>query len=148
MKVELTEGCIADTLEIDGFPFGDTQGNSLNGITENLLRYIRKQCKKDREYLQELLIATTERFGETEFLYTCEQCGDSVFKTTVDMTLKRKPYKKGLKEYLASFSVGEKREYDKVYAWRSIMGIASVMKKDFGCVFKLSWKDKSITRLV
>lgn len=148
MKVEYTNGCIADTLEIDGFPFGDTHNNSLNGITENLLRYIRKQCKEDREYLQELLIATTERFGETEFLHTCEQCGDSVFKTTLDMTLKRKPYKKGLKEYLASFSVGEKREYDKVYAWRSIMGIASVMKRDFGCVFKMNWKDKSITRLV
>lgn len=148
MKVEYTNGCIADTLEIDGFPFGDTHSSSLNGITENLLRYIRKQCKEDREYLQELLIATTERFGETEYMHTCEQCGDSVFKTSLDMTLKRKPYKKGLKEYLASFSVGEKREYDRTFAWRSIMGIASVMKRDFGCVFKMNWKDKSITRLV
>lgn len=147
MKVEYTSGCIADTLEIDGFPLGDTHICSLNGITENLLRYIRKQCKEDREYLQELLIATTERFGETQYLRTCEQSGYLVFKISLDMTLKRKPYKKGLKEYLASFSVGEKREYDRSYAWRSIMGVASVMKKEFGCVFKMSWKDKSITRL-
>lgn len=147
MKVEYTNGCIADELLIDGYPLSDTHRNSLGGITENLLRFIRKKCNEDRTYLQDLIIATTERFGEDEYQETCKQCGEVIIKTTLDMTLKRKPYKRGLKEYLGSFSVGEKREYDKVYAWRSIMGMASVMKRDFGCVFKMNWKDKSITRI-
>jgi hypothetical protein len=148
MKVELTEGCIVDSLDIDGFPFHNIHENALNGITESLLRFLRRKCQEDSTFLQDLLIQTTSRFGDSEYVSHCEECGDDVYKTTLDLKLARRPYQRGVKDWLGSFEVGEVREYDRRFAWGSIISGCTRLKKDFGCVFKVCWKEKTITRLV
>ena len=63
---------------------------------------------------------------------------------------KRNPYRRGAKAYLASFDVGEKREYKETFCWENLRSIASRMKSDFGCKFTFC-KDgvtKYITRLI
>lgn len=148
MKVEFTEGCTADSLDIDGLSFHKIHENALGNITESLLRFLRRKCQEDRTFLQDLLIQTASKFGESELLSHCEQCGDDVYKTTLDFKLKRRPYNRGVKDWLGSFAVGEVRQYDKRFAWKSIISGCTRLKKDFGCLFKVSWIDKTITRLV
>lgn len=48
---------------------------------------------------------------------------------------KRNPYRRGAKAYLASFVVGEEREFVEDLNWDNLRSIASNMKRDFGCVF-------------
>ena len=64
----------------------------------------------------------------------------------------RKQYKWGAKEYLSSFSVGEMREWNGVYPWRTLSSIAAKLKREYGCVFRLTTivetNKKIIMRLV
>ena len=63
---------------------------------------------------------------------------------------KRNPYRRGAKAYLASFNVGETREYNEVFCWDNLRSIACHMKSDFGCQFTFC-KDgltRYITRLI
>ena len=147
MKVELTDGCTAYELDIDGFPFHKIHDNALEQITNALLKFIKRECLHDRTYLQDLIISTTERFGDPEYQGICEQCGDSIYKTRLDMSLKRNPYRMGIKHYLSTFVVGETRTLDKPFPWGSVKSTASAMKREFGCKFKLSFKKQTITRL-
>ena len=48
---------------------------------------------------------------------------------------KRNPYRRGAKAYLASFVVGEEREFNEDLNWDNLRSIASNMKRDFGCTF-------------
>ena len=65
---------------------------------------------------------------------------------------KRAQYRRGAKEYLSSFSVGEVREWDGYFPWSSLRCTATLLKRDFGCAFKfmsvLGTNKKTITRLV
>ena len=59
--------------------------------------------------------------------------------------IKRKPYRRGVKRYLASFEVGETRTCDESLVYASVKQIASRMKRDYGCVY--TFDGKTITRL-
>ena len=48
---------------------------------------------------------------------------------------KRKPYHKGVKEYLASFQVGESRVQDEELRYGSLRATASRLFRDYGCKF-------------
>ena len=41
----------------------------------------------DSSYLQDMLIEYAQTAGEYEYLYTCEECGDSVCSWTIEMIL-------------------------------------------------------------
>lgn len=51
---------------------------------------------------------------------------------------KRKPYQFGVKEYLASFIVGESRVHEGPLVWDSLRSVASKMKSQFGVQFAFS----------
>lgn len=46
--------------------------------------------------------------------------------------LSGEPYQKGVKEYLASFEVGEERVFDGRFQNNSLRAIASKLRRDFG----------------
>lgn len=62
---------------------------------------------------------------------------------------KRKPYQWGAKQYLADFKVGEVREYDERFPWRSLRVIASRMAGRYGVRFVFNTADglRIITRI-
>lgn len=60
----------------------------------------------------------------------------------------RSRYKWGAKEYLSSFNVGEMREWDGVFPWRSLSCIASKLKKQYGCVFRLATIEATKTKVI
>lgn len=85
---------------------------------------------------------------QRRFLYPC--IGESCENYT--KRKKRAQYRRGAKEYLSSFSVGEVREWDGYFPWSSLRSTACLLKRDFGCKFKfaseLGTNKKTITRLV
>ena len=62
---------------------------------------------------------------------------------------KRKPYKLGLKAFLASFEIGETRVIKDEFTWDGIRTTASRLKREYGCQFfcSLSSGKKTITRI-
>lgn len=62
---------------------------------------------------------------------------------------KRNPYRRGAKAYLASFNVGETRQFQHDYNWESLRSIATMIKADFGCryVFSTTGSTRHITRI-
>lgn len=62
---------------------------------------------------------------------------------------KRQPYTWGAKAYLASFNVGECREYKESFIWESLKSIATKLKKDFDCqyIFNTAGSKRYITRV-
>ena len=62
---------------------------------------------------------------------------------------KRNPYRRGAKAYLASFDVGETRQFQYDYKWESLRSIATMMKRHFGCryVFSTTGSARHITRI-
>ena len=147
MKVEFTEGCTTYALDVAGQPFNKANDLKIELIIKTLLAFIKTQCRKDKTYLQDLLISTTSRFGEEEYVSCCPQCGDSIYKSTLLLKKPRKQNQKGIKEYLSSFKVGETRIYDDTYTWESLRENAGKLKLVFGCAFKFSLPDKTITRI-
>lgn len=63
--------------------------------------------------------------------------------------MRRKQRRRGVKEYLTSFKVGETREYDGKLRYDSLRSVASHYKHDFGCVFVFGTVDgvRYITRV-
>ena len=82
------------------------------------------------------------------FLSPCigERCGSYKRKE------ERARYKWGAKAYLSSFSVGEMREWDGSYPWRTLSSTAVRLKRDYGCAYRLTTiaqtNKKVIMRLV
>lgn len=66
-----------------------------------------------------------------------------------DAPKKIKTRRRGVKEYLTSFKVGETREYDGKLRYDSLRSVASHYKHDFGCVFVFGTVDgvRYITRV-
>lgn len=57
--------------------------------------------------------------------------GDETYKA-------RKTYARGLKDYLATYEVGEIREYHEAFDWHNLRSVASRMSRDYGCLFSFA----------
>jgi hypothetical protein len=55
------------------------------------------------------------------------------FEEPIKQKKKRNQYRRGAKAYLASFDVGEIRQFQYDFSWDGLRSIASKMKRDFGC---------------
>ena len=82
MKIELTTGCICDSLEIDGDHFRDLTATKLQELKNTLIDYLEER-KISEDELQSLVIWTVENFGLSRYEGTCEECGDSIYTTTL-----------------------------------------------------------------
>lgn len=61
----------------------------------------------------------------------------------------RTQYKWGVKQYLSSFNIGETREFNEDFHWKSLRSIATRMTAEFGCMFLFNTKfgKRFITRV-
>lgn len=69
-----------------------------------------------------------------KFLSPCVGKGCEQYKKKTP----RAKYKWGAKEYLSSMNVGDIIEWDGRFPWRSLSFTASRLRKDYGCVFRLT----------
>lgn len=79
MKIEYTEGCTCYRLSIDN---KDIKEYSIDDKKKIALTLIEKLYNED-DY-ESLLIDICQTHGEYNFLYKCEQCGDTVCTYTLD----------------------------------------------------------------
>lgn len=79
-KIVYTDGCIVSGLTIDGRLFDDLSFEEQKAIMHEII-----DNSPDSSYLQNMLIEYTQTAGEYEYLYTCDECGDSVCEWTLEI---------------------------------------------------------------
>ena len=77
MKIVKTDGCIVSGIDVDGV--------DINNISEEtkqkIIEWIYYKIGVDSSYFKAILSDTVDIFGEYNYLYTCDECGDSVSET-------------------------------------------------------------------
>ena len=79
-KIVYTDGCIATGLTVDGEFFKDLSLEEQKAFMHKVI-----VGAQDSSYLQNMLIEYVQTAGEYEYLYTCDECGDSVYEWTVEI---------------------------------------------------------------
>ena len=84
MKIEYTNGCTTDCIEVDGEDLQNLSPLKLGQLKYKLVGFLDDTVLEEQE-LQELIIWIAERYGITEDLGICETCGDITYKTTLNI---------------------------------------------------------------
>lgn len=84
MKLEYTEGCTVTGLDIDGDSFHTMTVEEQKIYFSKCLSWYKHNAIKDKDF-QDFIIWLVEKYGDFEFQYHCEECGDSVYKTTIEI---------------------------------------------------------------
>lgn len=78
MTLETINGCICDSITIDGI---ETIDLPIDKVKDTIKTLINKET--DLGLLQSILINFIESKGDYEDLGTCEECGDTISKYTL-----------------------------------------------------------------
>ena len=84
MKIEYTNGCISDRIMIDGEDFEDLSAWKLGAVKDKAVAFLNA-TELTEINLQDLLLWITQRYGTCEYVGHCEQCGDSIYKETIEL---------------------------------------------------------------
>ena len=77
MEIIRTEGCVVSGTTIDGINIDDISNDTRKEISD----WLYKQLIESPELFNCLVNDLLDTLGESEYLYTCEQCGDDVIET-------------------------------------------------------------------
>ena len=80
MKLKYVDGCTCNSLTVDCI---ETIDLPLQKIKDTIKELVDKES--DLGLLQSILINFIETKGDYKYLYTCDECGDSVFETTLEI---------------------------------------------------------------
>lgn len=80
MKIEYVTGCVCDSLTIDGKETVDMEISEIKSSIHEIIDSI-----DDISSLQRILMNISEDEGDYENLGHCCQCGDTVYKYTLDI---------------------------------------------------------------
>lgn len=80
MKLEYTDGCICDSLTVDGIETADMPINDFKKVLYQLI-----DRETDLGTLQSIMIKLMEQQGEYEDLGHCSCCGDYITKYTLEL---------------------------------------------------------------
>ena len=84
MKIEYTNGCTTDCIEIDGEDFNNLSAWKLGVVKDKAVAFLNA-TELSEVNLQDLLLWITQRYGTCEYVGHCEQCGDSIYKETIEL---------------------------------------------------------------
>lgn len=80
MKIEYTKGCVCDGLDVDGEPFNNLDHDKKIEVFDRIFEHL------DEEYgLNTLLVDILQYYGEYNYLFHCDQCGDNVWSYTLEI---------------------------------------------------------------
>lgn len=79
-RIVYTDGCVVSGLTVDDRIFSDLSLEEQKAIIHKIIDNV-----SDSSYLQDMLIEYAQSAGEYEYLYTCEECGDSVCEWTLEI---------------------------------------------------------------
>lgn len=84
MKIEYTNGCTTDSIEVDGEDLMYLSAWKLGVVKDKVVGFLNA-TELTEVNLRELIIWISERYGITEDLGICETCGDITYKTTLNI---------------------------------------------------------------
>lgn len=84
MKLEWTEGCVVTGLDIDGESVNYMEPYEQRARFTKCLAWYKHQAVKDDDYL-DFLIWLTQKYGDFKYEEHCEECGDSIYTTTLEI---------------------------------------------------------------
>ena len=84
MKIEYTEGCVASGLDIDGDAFNSLSTKEQQGYFKDCIDWYKHRALLDDDF-QDFIIWLAEKYGECKYVDHCEQCGDSIYTTTLEI---------------------------------------------------------------
>ena len=84
MKIEYTNGCVTDRIEVDGEDLMNLSPIKLGRLKQKLVALLDNTHLEEQD-LQDLIIWIAERYGITEDMGICETCGDTSYKTTLNI---------------------------------------------------------------
>jgi hypothetical protein len=84
MKLEWTEGCVVSGLDIDGESVNYMEPDEQRAHFNKCLDWYKHRAVNDDDYL-DFLIWLTEKYGDYRYVDHCEQCGDSIYTTTLEI---------------------------------------------------------------
>lgn len=80
MKIESISGCTCDSLTIDGV---ETIDMKIEDIKEAVKKLV--DVETDMGTIQSVLIDLVETRGDFEYLGSCDECGDSIEKYSIEI---------------------------------------------------------------
>jgi hypothetical protein len=81
MKIQMTTGCVCDSIEINGKEEIHLTNEERKEVAEHLAKYIAEHP----ETLNQILWHTIPLIGEYEDMGHCEECGDYIERYTVEL---------------------------------------------------------------
>ena len=84
MRIEKTDGCMVSEITIDGELFFSCSDTKWGILKQRLIGYLTERVQSDED-LHDLLEWTCDMYGTTRHEYHCEQCGDDVYTTTLEI---------------------------------------------------------------
>ena len=84
MKIEYTNGCVTDRIEVDGEDLMNLSPIKLGRLKQKLVALLDNTHLEEQD-LQDLIIWIAERYGITEDMGICKTCGDTSYKTTLNI---------------------------------------------------------------
>lgn len=84
MKLEWTEGCVVSGLDIDEDSFRYMDTEEQKSYFNKCLDWYKHKANEDKDF-QDFLIWLTEKYGDYQYVDHCEQCGDSIYTTTLEI---------------------------------------------------------------
>ena len=77
MKLVYTEGCTRNELNIDGKSIKDYSDKEISDICHKIIDTTAN--------VRELLVELVQYYGDMEYQYTCDCCGDSIYGYTLKL---------------------------------------------------------------
>lgn len=82
MKVTVTEGCVAYGITVDDKNINELNDEEKNAVIDKIAEFFKKRGACE---LASFLTDITQMYGEYEYLYHCDQCGDDVYEYKIDL---------------------------------------------------------------
>lgn len=84
MKLEWTEGCVVIGLDIDDDRFHLMEVEEQRAHFNKCLDWYKHKATNDEDF-QDFIVWLVEKYGEWKCEDYCEQCGDSIYTTTLEL---------------------------------------------------------------
>ena len=84
MKIEYTNGCATDRIEVDGEDLMNLSAWKLGVVKDKVVGFLNA-TELTEVNLQDLIIWIADRYGIIEDMGICETCGDTSYKTTINI---------------------------------------------------------------
>lgn len=83
LKIVKTEGCVVSGIDINGEDISYLDDSKKKEYYLKILDWLKNNYSEAN--LKIIIDTLIDYYGDYKYLYTCKQCGDSVFESTIEI---------------------------------------------------------------